>query len=313
MASISIMLLVCASSYANPGFGDVTDTFQLGAPGLDTAGGAGIDDNYFHTSGGILVMDRNGAQVGDTILLPGGVDVYGVAHDGINLFVSNQNGSKIFEYLGPGNGWTGGLGISESAARGLAASATDFYMIVDDGANIARINKQTGATMTKYNIASIMGEGAGLGYIPATNELIVTNFTDSIYRLKLTPDLSAIDLLNSSVVVAGGMGSNTLVGAGYNHGSRNLVLNDVEFNGQYAEGLLEAYPDLNYDGDVDLADFSVFSGCFNGPNRAPAAGCGVTADLDNDSDVDLSDFSLFAQCFNGPNRAPVLGALCTAF
>ncbi|MBN1488954.1 MAG: SUMF1/EgtB/PvdO family nonheme iron enzyme [Phycisphaerae bacterium] len=29
-------------------------------------------------------------------------------------------------------------------------------------------------------------------------------------------------------------------------------------------------PDFDYDGDVDLTDFSVFASCFNGPNRPPA-------------------------------------------
>ncbi|MBN1489153.1 MAG: hypothetical protein JXA69_04480 [Phycisphaerae bacterium] len=28
-------------------------------------------------------------------------------------------------------------------------------------------------------------------------------------------------------------------------------------------------PDLDEDGDVDLADFAVFASCFNGPNRQP--------------------------------------------
>lgn len=62
--------------------------------------------------------------------------------------------------------------------------------------------------------------------------------------------------------------------------------------------------DFDGDEDVDLADFSHFQGCFNGPNRAPAlTGCG-DADTDGDMDVDLVDFTLFQSCFNGPNRAP---------
>ncbi|MBN1490423.1 MAG: choice-of-anchor J domain-containing protein [Phycisphaerae bacterium] len=65
--------------------------------------------------------------------------------------------------------------------------------------------------------------------------------------------------------------------------------------------------DLDGDTDVDLADFSAFAQCFNGPNRAPAGGCAAAADLDTDGDVDLADFSVFAQCFNGPNRAPAAG------
>ncbi len=63
-------------------------------------------------------------------------------------------------------------------------------------------------------------------------------------------------------------------------------------------------PDVDSDGDVDLADFSVFQGCFDGPNRLPSqTGCGGF-DFDADNDVDLEDFGVFQRCFNGPNRPP---------
>lgn len=62
--------------------------------------------------------------------------------------------------------------------------------------------------------------------------------------------------------------------------------------------------DFDGDGDVDLTDFGAFAACFNGPNRAPAPACTVSADIDLDGDVDLTDFGVFASCFNGPNRPP---------
>lgn len=68
-----------------------------------------------------------------------------------------------------------------------------------------------------------------------------------------------------------------------------------------------ALADFDQDGDADLADFSLFRACFNGPNRASPAGCAVDADFDNDQDVDLSDFNIFRACFNGPNRGPSAG------
>jgi hypothetical protein len=62
--------------------------------------------------------------------------------------------------------------------------------------------------------------------------------------------------------------------------------------------------DVDNDGDVDLGDFAVFQGCFNGPNRPYAlSGC-ADSDYDTDSDVDLTDFAVFQACFNGPNRPP---------
>jgi hypothetical protein len=71
--------------------------------------------------------------------------------------------------------------------------------------------------------------------------------------------------------------------------------------------------DFDNDLDVDLSDFAVFQGCFNGPNRQPAEGCTGDADFDNDNDVDLSDFGGlgFQVCFNGPNRPAVRGWYCT--
>ncbi len=62
--------------------------------------------------------------------------------------------------------------------------------------------------------------------------------------------------------------------------------------------------DFDHDGDVDLADFLTFQGCFNGPNRPPRDTCEVDADLDNDGAVSLTDFGILQDCFNGPNRPP---------
>jgi RHS repeat-associated protein len=79
---------------------------------------------------------------------------------------------------------------------------------------------------------------------------------------------------------------------------------DYSAEGDFA-GSTVCATDFDYDTDVDLADFLIFQGCFNGPNRPPAAGCTQpTTDVDDDSDVDLADFGVFQGCFNGPNRPP---------
>jgi len=77
--------------------------------------------------------------------------------------------------------------------------------------------------------------------------------------------------------------------------------------------------DVDGDGDVDLSDFGIFQGCFNGPNRpykaqaAPPMGdvrkcaCLDVGDNPIAADVDLSDFNAFQGCFNGPNRPPKPG------
>ena len=73
--------------------------------------------------------------------------------------------------------------------------------------------------------------------------------------------------------------------------------------------------DIDGDADVDLVDFSVFSACFNGPNRpwvgppVPQEPC-ACLDVDTDADVDMTDFGKFQVCFNGPNRpvSPLCGS-----
>jgi hypothetical protein len=70
-------------------------------------------------------------------------------------------------------------------------------------------------------------------------------------------------------------------------------------------GAYEFIPgDFDRDGDVDLADFGYFQGCFNGPNRPYATTPCADADFDADEDADLVDFGRFQGCFNVPNRLP---------
>lgn len=95
-----------------------------------------------------------------------------------------------------------------------------------------------------------------------------------------------------------------------------LTLDDCDgniFNGtphylQIAEGFgnhnLDA-PELNQipgdfdaDGDVDVADFGVFTACFSGAGNPVPPGC-EAADFDCDGDVDIEDFAVFAANFTG--------------
>lgn len=86
--------------------------------------------------------------------------------------------------------------------------------------------------------------------------------------------------------------------------SKSTVKADVVFRRVVVQIDSPVAADRDGDGDVDLADFSAFLACFNGPGQPPAeSGCDAT-DQDRDGDVDLADFAVFLLCFNGPERPP---------
>jgi len=56
--------------------------------------------------------------------------------------------------------------------------------------------------------------------------------------------------------------------------------------------------DCDGDGDIDLADYTCFAACFNGPDIAVSVECG-DFDYDADEDVDFFDFAEFQVVFVG--------------
>ena len=63
-------------------------------------------------------------------------------------------------------------------------------------------------------------------------------------------------------------------------------------------GLKGVFGDLDVDGDIDLDDLSVLSGCLSGPGVLPPLGC-ARSRLDGDWDVDLADYALLQEQFAG--------------
>ena len=79
----------------------------------------------------------------------------------------------------------------------------------------------------------------------------------------------------------------------------NFSLYDKDYSGvvDCHDRPLPGWADLDFDSDVDLADFQVFAGCLGGPGAFGTPGC-HGADLECDGDVDLVDFALFQQQFS---------------
>ncbi len=68
--------------------------------------------------------------------------------------------------------------------------------------------------------------------------------------------------------------------------------------------VLDIAGDLDTDGDVDFADYAIFTDCMAGPDvTTPPTGCDpadfAEADMDSDGDVDIDDLSLFQVAFTG--------------
>jgi hypothetical protein len=56
--------------------------------------------------------------------------------------------------------------------------------------------------------------------------------------------------------------------------------------------------DVDFDGDVDADDYTMFAGCIQGPGGTVPSGCGV-CDLTDDGTVDLEDFASVQSAFTG--------------
>lgn len=119
-------------------------------------------------------------------------------------------------------------------------------------------------------------------------------YSDSVLRVARSYILNTLDLSPSDLGLYGLASTDTAAASDH-----LPVVVDFDLTRHYRE-------DFDDDGDVDLSDFGVFIGCYNGPNHPYAGPNCDTADLDADGDVDVSDFGVFLGCFNGPGQPPPL-------
>ena len=76
-----------------------------------------------------------------------------------------------------------------------------------------------------------------------------------------------------------------------------LIGGGFELTGGFWIG--QAPGDCNWDGGVNLIDFSDFEACLAGPDAEPGGTPCPCFDRDGDGDVDLADFARFQQAFTG--------------
>jgi hypothetical protein len=87
----------------------------------------------------------------------------------------------------------------------------------------------------------------------------------------------------------------SVVLAGNLDGPTDVVPND--------SSVIRAVPgagDMDADGDVDSADYALFSPCVTGAKSGPVPSPCSQADLDHDNDVDQADFGMMQRAFTGP-------------
>lgn len=232
------------------------------------------------------------------------------------LYNSSGSGSSVGKAI-----FQVGTGLPTFGSQMLTKLTTDgsstvsFYFLDADvsvsGVDTIYAASSIGATFRKYNLVAGSWTPKGLLVMPEGEPGHVT--------AKLMPNGQAIVYVGHGAGIyryadaqpyggslSGDMGSVFLpVPEGYTWGG---------FDFAPAMACSRPPQDADDDKDVDLVDFGIFQGCFNGPNR-PAKGTSSPEeaqrcscmDSDSDGDVDLVDFGVFQGCFNGPNRSPKCG------
>jgi len=150
----------------------------------------------------------------------------------------------------------------------------------------------------------IFGNGNDVPIVPAGVFASGTVATLDLTGVLLPPDSYEIRLRASAEYVVADTLGRTLDGAfrGSLPSGDGLGGTDFACTFDYVKPPIRC--DFDYDGDVDVRDFTFFQICFNGPGRPPRYSPCSRADLDGDGDIDVTDFAVFQVCFNGPDRPP---------
>jgi Concanavalin A-like lectin/glucanases superfamily len=209
-------------------------------------------------------------------------------------------------YLGDGVGGSGNSSLIIEIGHFPGNSKLYFTVIRDNMAIPQCFDSGTNLTAgTWYHFAAVVGSNSNTGYLNGS-EMVSRHYNFGNALVSYFFD----DIVDKRVCWVGRGFLGAITTTQYYDGEIDEIriydrpLSADEIRQYYRSVVLAASTDFDNDGDVDLADFSHFQACFNGPNRSPAASGCDDSDLDHDHDVDLADFATFQACFNGPNRPP---------
>jgi alpha-D-xyloside xylohydrolase len=149
----------------------------------------------------------------------------------------------------------------------------------------------------------------GAGVVPPTKRI---SLTKNSTRIEVTLDMALAGASPTRLVLY----LDPTTAAAFAGGALHIYVNNLpadqamrsDLGGRRLEYVPARIPaDLDWDGDVDRDDFSLFESCMGGPGTSYSAGCQlpsgltgeVAADFDGDDDVDQSDFGTFQRCLSG--------------
>ncbi len=213
-------------------------------------------------------------------------------------------GQLAYQWQKDGTNIDGATGFSYTIGSVTAANAGSYRCVVTGACGSV---ESAAATLTVRAATAITQQPANQQVAPGATAVFTVAATGDgspSYRWRK----NGVDLFDGGNISGAATAQLQVVGVGPGDvaGYRCVATAGcgIAVSNEAALTLARAPADFDLDGDVDLADFSAFQACFNGPNQAAAAGCTGNADFDDDNDVDLSDFATFTSCFNGPNRPP---------
>ncbi len=252
----------------NPNNDDWAENYSGQGPSADGNGNGFTFDAGFEAD--YLLILRNGNFGNDKFdvdyaVVGGGLAGFEEAFDIFNGSFTGANASALTNGVGVAydNSNTAGIAGGTIAADPLAAIAVETG--IELAIPLSEIGSPTGAIKVS-------------AHVNGSNHDFLSNQS-----------------LGGFVAPQGNLGGDGA--AGFNNDVSLIDLN--QFDGdQFFQISLAGRADIDFDGDIDDADFGLAFAAFTGPDNGPPEN--FLGDIDGDGDVDDADYGLFFAAFTGP-------------